>query len=139
MAIKRLKPTTPGSRFSVINTYEEITTNKPEKSLLRPIHKVGGRNHSGKMTIRNVGGGHKRKYRLIDFKRDKHNVAATVVSIEYDPNRTAFIALLSYTDGEKRYIIAPEGVKVGMTLMSGEGISPEVGNSLAWLVFHWVL
>jgi large subunit ribosomal protein L2 len=130
MAIKRLKPVTPGSRFSVLNTYEELTTNRPEKSLIRPMKRAGGRNGTGKMTIRNVGGGHKQKYRLVDFARNKADIPATVATVEYDPNRTCFIALLHYADGEKRYIIAPEGIKVGQTVVSGEQAPPEIGNTL---------
>ena len=130
MAIKRVKPTSPGRRFQVYSAFEEITSTTPEKSLLRPLKKSGGRNSSGRMTVRYIGGGHKRKYRLIDFKRDKDGIDATVHSIEYDPNRTARIALLIYTDGEKRYIISPNGLKVGQTLRSGKGIAPEIGNTL---------
>lgn len=130
MAVKRLKPTTPTRRFSVVNTYEEITTSTPEKSLLRPISKTGGRNSGGKMTIRYVGGGHKRQYRLIDFKREKFDIPGIVKTIEYDPNRSAFIALIVYADGDKRYIIAPEGIKVDQTIISGEQVAPEIGNCL---------
>jgi large subunit ribosomal protein L2 len=130
MGIKRLTPVTPGSRFSVLNNYEEITTGKPEKSLIASTKRSGGRNNDGRMTMRYMGGGHKKAYRIIDFKRDKHNIPAVVKSIEYDPNRTAFIALLFYADGEKRYIIAPEGLKVGQTIVSGEKVAPEVGNAL---------
>ncbi|MEO0338082.1 MAG: 50S ribosomal protein L2 [Bacteroidota bacterium] len=130
MPIKKYKPVSPGTRFRQGNAYTEITTDKPEKSLLAPIKKSGGRNNSGKMTVRNRGGGHKRRYRVIDFKRDKEGMAATVKSIEYDPNRTAFIALVEYTDGEKRYIIAPDGLKVGDEIMSGRGATPTVGNAL---------
>lgn len=130
MAVKRLKPNTPGSRFAVVNSYEEITTATPEKSLLRPIKRSGGRNDQGKMTMRYMGGGHKRKYRLIDFRRNKFGVPATVKTIEYDPNRTAFIALLQYADGEKRYIIAPKGIQVGQELLCGEQVAPELGNTL---------
>ena len=130
MPVKKFKPVTPGTRFRVGNAYSEITTDKPEKSLLAPLKKSGGRNGSGKMTMRQRGGGHKRRYRIIDFKRDKEGVTATVKSIEYDPNRTAFIALLEYADGEKRYIISPEGLKVGDTVVSGKGAAPETGNSL---------
>jgi large subunit ribosomal protein L2 len=130
MAVRKLKPVTPGQRHKIIGTFEEITKSTPEKSLLRPLKKSGGRNHTGKMTMRYIGGGHKRRYRVIDFLRDKDGVAATVHSIEYDPNRTARIALLIYEDGEKRYIIAPNGLKVGQTLRSGQGIAPEVGNAL---------
>jgi large subunit ribosomal protein L2 len=130
MALKKLNPTTPGQRFKVISAFDEITTDKPEKSLLAPIKRSGGRNNTGKMTMRYIGGGHKRQYRLIDFKREKELIPATVNSIEYDPNRSARIALLSYADGEKRYIIAPQGLKIGQKVVSGKGISPEVGNSL---------
>lgn len=130
MAVKKLKPTTPGQRYRVAPVFNEITTSTPEKSLTKSVHHTGGRNNTGKMTIRNVGGGHKKKYRVIDFKRDKHNVPATVKSIEYDPMRTARIALLFYADGEKRYIIAPSGLQVGQTVLSGAGVAPEVGNTL---------
>jgi len=129
MAVKKFKPMTPGTRFRVGANYEEITTAQPEKSLLAPIKKSGGRNHRGKMTTRNIGGGHKKRYRVIDFKRNKHDIPATVASIEYDPNRTAFIALLNYADGEKRYIIAPKGLKAGDTVISGENVAPELGNT----------
>lgn len=130
MALNRIKPVTPGSRFKIANAFQELTADKPEKSLIVPIRKSGGRNNTGKMTMRYIGGGHKRMYRIIDFKRDKTGVAAEVKTIEYDPNRTAFIALLEYTDGEKRYIIAPNGLKVGMKLESGETAAPEIGNAL---------
>jgi len=130
MAIKRLKPVTPGTRFAIVNTFEEITRSTPEKSLLRPKKNTGGRNKTGKMTIRNIGGGHKQKYRLIDFARNKANIPATVQTVEYDPNRSAFIALLSYADGEKRYILAPEGIAVGQSVISGDQVAPEVGNTL---------
>ena len=130
MGLRKLKPTTPGQRHKIISNFEEVTTSKPEKSLLAPIKKSGGRNNTGKMTMRYLGGGHKRKYRVIDFKREKHGIPATVKSIEYDPNRTARIALLVYSDGEKRYIISPEGLKVGQTLVSGKGVAPEIGNAL---------
>ena len=131
MAIKKYKPTTPGQRFKEISSFDELTPNvKPEKSLLKPMKKSGGRNNTGKMTMRYMGGGHKRRYRVIDFKRDKDNMEATVKTIEYDPNRTANIALLVYADGEKRYIIAPQGLKVGQKIISGEQVVPEVGNSL---------
>jgi large subunit ribosomal protein L2 len=130
MAVKRLKPTTPTRRFSVVNTYEEITASSPEKSLLRPISKSGGRNSGGKMTMRYVGGGHKRQYRLIDFKRDKFDIPGIVKTIEYDPNRSSFIALVVYADGDKRYIIAPEGIKVDQQIISGEQVAPEIGNTL---------
>lgn len=130
MPVKRLKPTTPSQRFAILNTYEEITTNKPEKTLTVPIKKSGGRNRTGKMTVRNIGGGHKKKYRIIDFKRNKLDIPATVNSIEYDPNRTSFIALVTYADGEKRYILAPQGLEVGQTIISGANVPPEIGNSL---------
>lgn len=129
MGIKRLKPTTPGQRFRVANTYEELTTATPEKSLLAPLKKTGGRNNQGKMTMRYIGGGHKRRYRLIDFKRNKEG-KAEVLTVEYDPNRTCFISLIQYTDGEKRYVIAPNGIKVGQVIESGSGIAPELGNTL---------
>ncbi|NOT38686.1 MAG: 50S ribosomal protein L2 [Saprospiraceae bacterium] len=131
MPVKKLNPVTPGTRFRVANTFSELTKKTtPEKSLLEGIGSTGGRNNQGRMTIRNVGGGHKRKYRVIDFKRDKDGINATVVSIEYDPNRTCYIALLAYADGEKRYIIAPQGIKVGQKIMSGTGAPIEVGNAL---------
>ncbi len=130
MAVRKLKPVTPGQRHKIIGTFEEITKSTPEKSLLRPLKKSGGRNSSGKMTMRYIGGGHKKRYRVIDFLRDKDGISASVHSIEYDPNRTARIALLIYEDGEKRYIIAPNGLKVGQTLRSGKGIAPEIGNAL---------
>ena len=130
MAIRKLKPNTPGTRFMSISSFDEITRTTPEKSLTAPIKKSGGRNNHGRVTSRHRGGGHKQKYRIIDFKRDKKNIAAKVFSIEYDPNRTSRIALLHYIDGEKRYIIAPDGLKVGDTVMSGSGIEIKVGNSL---------
>jgi large subunit ribosomal protein L2 len=130
MALKKLRPTTPGQRFRVAPGFDEITATTPEKSLLAPIKKSGGRNDSGRMTMRYMGGGHKKKYRVIDFKRTKHGVPATVKTIEYDPNRTARIALLHYIDGEKAYIIAPAGLQVGTVVTSGPGIAPEVGNCL---------
>jgi large subunit ribosomal protein L2 len=130
MALKKFKPTTSSQRFKIISTFDDITTSTPEKSLLAPKKRSGGRNNKGKMTMRYIGGGHKQKYRIIDFKRDKENIPATVNSVEYDPNRTARIALLVYADGEKRYIIAPNGIKVGQKVVSGKGIAPEVGNSM---------
>ena len=130
MSVRKLKPITPGQRFRVVNGFDAITTDKPEKSLLAPLKKSGGRNSQGKMTIRQKGGGHKRRYRVIDFKRDKQDVAATVESIQYDPNRTAFIALLAYADGDKRYIIAPNGLQVGQEVSSGTAVAPEIGNAL---------
>lgn len=130
MAIKKIKPTTPGQRRKLISDFDIISKSRPEKSLLVKRSKSGGRNNTGKMTIRYVGGGHKQRYRLIDFKRDKDGIPAIVKSIEYDPNRTARIALLYYKDGEKRYILAPNGLKVGTELNSGKGVEPEVGNTL---------
>ncbi|MBQ2375599.1 MAG: 50S ribosomal protein L2 [Bacteroidales bacterium] len=130
MALKKLKPTTPGQRFKVVSTFEEITTNKPEKSLVYGKRKSGGRNNEGKMTMRYIGGGHKKLYRFVDFRRDKDGIPAVVKTIEYDPNRTARIALVCYADGEKRYIVSPHGLKVGQTIMSGIGVAPEIGNTL---------
>ena len=130
MSVRKLKPVTPGQRFRVVNGFDTITTDKPEKSLLAPKKRSGGRNNQGRMTTRNIGGGHKQKYRIIDFKRDKTGVPATVKTIEYDPNRTAFIALVSYTDGEKRYVIAQNGLQVGQTIVSGTGVAPEIGNAM---------
>ncbi|MDC6387213.1 50S ribosomal protein L2 [Maribacter sp. PR1] len=130
MSVRKLKPITPGQRFRVVNGFDAITTDKPEKSLLAPLKKSGGRNSQGKMTIRQKGGGHKRRYRVIDFKRDKQDVAATVKSIQYDPNRTAFIALLEYADGEKRYVVAQNGLKVDQQVSAGSGSAPEIGNAL---------
>jgi large subunit ribosomal protein L2 len=130
MALKKLRPITPGQRFRIAPAFDEITTSTPEKSLLAPNKKSGGRNNSGKMTMRYTGGGHKQKYRVIDFKRTKHGVPATVKTIEYDPNRTARIALVWYADGEKSYIIAPAGIQVGTVINAGPGIAPEVGNCL---------
>jgi len=129
MSVRKLKPITPGQRFRVVNGFDTITTDKPEKSLLAPKKRSGGRNNQGRMTTRNIGGGHKRRYRIIDFKRDRHGAPATVKTIEYDPNRTAFIALVEYADGEKRYVIAQNGLKVGQTIESGSGVAPEIGNS----------
>jgi large subunit ribosomal protein L2 len=130
MALKKYKPTTPGQRFKVISSYDDITTMIPEKSLLASSRKTGGRNNQGKMTMRYMGGGHKQMYRLIDFKRDKDDIPGLVKSIEYDPNRTARIALITYKDGEKRYIVAPHGLKVGQTIISGKGVPPEIGNTM---------
>ncbi len=131
MSVRKLKPITPGQRFRVVNEFDTITTDKPEKSLLVPLKKTGGRNNQGKMTMRYIGGGNKKKYRIIDFKRNKFGIDAKVVSIEYDPNRTAFIALVQYTDGEKRYIIAPAGLKVDQVIVAGqENIAPEIGNAM---------
>ena len=131
MSVRKLKPITPGQRFRVVNGFDAITTDKPEKSLLAPKKRSGGRNSQGKMTMRYKGGGHKKRYRIIDFKRNKTGIPGEVMSIEYDPNRTAFIALLNYQDGEKRYIIAQNGLQLGQKLLSGnEGIAPEVGNAM---------
>jgi large subunit ribosomal protein L2 len=130
MGLKKFKPTTPGQRHKINSDYAEITTSTPEKSLVASKKKSGGRNNSGRMTMRYIGGGHKQKYRIIDFKRDKHDVPAIVKSIEYDPNRTARIALLFYADGEKRYIIAPDGLNVGDAVLSGANAQPNIGNAL---------
>jgi len=130
MSVRKLKPITPGQRFRVVNGYDAITTDKPEKSLLAPKKRSGGRNSQGKMTMRYLGGGHKKRYRIIDFKRNKTGIPAEVKSIEYDPNRTAFIALLNYQDGEKSYIIAQNGLKVGQKVVSGDKVSPEIGNAM---------
>lgn len=133
MAIKSFKPYTPSRRFITVSAFEEITASKPEKSLLVKVNRTGGRNNTGKMTVRHQGGGHKRKYRIIDFKRTKDNVPARVASIEYDPNRSARIALLHYLDGEKRYILAPQGLKVGDTVYSGPESDIKPGNCLPLL------
>jgi len=130
MAIKKIKPTTPGQRFKTVDTFEDITTTKPESSLLVPLRRSGGRNNLGRITARRRGGGHRRAYRIIDFKRDKFDIEAVVVSIEYDPNRSARIALLNYRDGEKRYIVAPEGLTVGSKIISGQEAPIRLGNSL---------
>ena len=130
MAVRKFKPVTPGQRRKVISTFEEITRNTPEKSLVKPMKKSGGRNSSGKMTMRYMGGGHKKRYRVIDFLREKDGMPAVVKSIEYDPNRSGRIALVVYKDGEKRYIVAPNGLKVGQKIMSGKDASPDVGNAL---------
>ncbi len=130
MGIKKYRPTSPGVRQLTVSTFEEITKKEPEKSLLAPLKKKAGRNAQGKITIRHRGGGEKRKYRIIDFKRDKDNIPAKVAAIEYDPNRTANIALLHYADGEKRYIIAPYKLSVGDTVISGENVDIKVGNAL---------
>jgi len=130
MALKKYKPVTAGTRWRIGNAYSEITTNTPEKSLLETTKKTGGRNAQGRRSMRYIGGGSKQMYRIIDFKRDKKDIPATVASIEYDPNRTAFIALLHYADGEKRYIVCPQGLTVGTKVMSGESIAPELGNCL---------
>lgn len=130
MAVKRFKPTSPGRRFATVSTFEEITKTEPEKSLLAPLSKKAGRNSYGRITVRHQGGGHKRAYRIIDFKRNKDDVPAKVAGIEYDPNRTANIALLHYTDGEKRYILAPLGLRVGQTVVSGLKVEVRPGNAM---------
>jgi large subunit ribosomal protein L2 len=130
MAIKKYKPVTPSLRYKITNAYAEVTTDKPEKSLLASKSRSGGRTNTGRMTMRYTGGGHKKQYRIIDFKREKVDIPAVVKTIEYDPNRTAFIALVAYKDGEKRYIIAPEGLTVGQEIIAGETAAPEVGNTL---------
>lgn len=130
MPVRKLKPITPAQRFRIVNGFDAITADKPEKSLLEPKKRTGGRNNKGKMTSRYIGGGHKKRYRLIDFKRNKFNTPAEVKSIEYDPNRSAFIALTEFEDGEKRYIIAPSGLKIGQSVVSGKNATPEIGNAL---------
>ena len=130
MAVRKLKPVTPGQRHKIIGAFDTITASTPEKSLLKPMSKTGGRNSQGRMTMRYIGGGHKKRYRVIDFKREKDGIPARVESIQYDPNRTARIALLVYADGEKRYMLAPNGLQAGQTVLSGSGVAPAVGNSL---------
>lgn len=130
MGIRKLRPMTPGTRFASVSTFEEVTKDRPEKSLLRPLKKSGGRNNNGRITSRHRGGGHKRQYRLIDFRREKHGVTAKVTAVEYDPNRSSRIALVQYADGEKRYIIAPEGLKVGASIVSGPDSDVQTGNAL---------
>jgi large subunit ribosomal protein L2 len=130
MTVRKLKPATPAQRFTIVNGFDAITVSKPEKSLLRFLKKTGGRNNSGKMTVPHRGGGHKRRYREIDFKRNKFEIEGQIVSIQYDPNRTAFIALVKYTDDEKRYIIAQNGLKVGQKIISGQNVPPDIGNAM---------
>jgi len=130
MGLKKLRPMTPAQRFRLAPDFSEITTDTPEKSLLAPIKKSGGRNSKGRMTVRYRGGGHKRRYRIIDFTRHKHNMPAEVLSVEYDPNRTARISLVKYEDGEKAYVISPQGIQLGQTITAGEDATPDVGNSL---------
>lgn len=130
MTLKKYNPITPGTRFKLGVSRAEITTDTPERSLMAPMHKTGGRNRTGKMTMRQLGGGHKRRYRIIDFKRDKDGIPATVKTIEYDPNRSAYIALICYADGEKRYMLAPHGLKVGDQVLSGPKAPPNTGNCL---------
>ncbi len=130
MALKKYKPITAGTRWRIGNAYAEVTTDTPEKTLLEKARSTGGRNAQGRRAMRYIGGGHKKMYRIVDFKRSKKNIPATVASIEYDPNRTAFIALLHYADGEKRYILAPQGLQIGAKVVSGNDVAPEVGNAL---------
>jgi large subunit ribosomal protein L2 len=130
MALKKYKPMTAGTRWRIGNAYAELTTDTPEKSLLEPKKSTAGRNSQGRRAMRYKGGGHKKHYRIVDFKRNKKDIEATVVSVEYDPNRTAFISLLQYTDGEKRYILAPQGIQVGQKVISGDAVAPEIGNAL---------
>lgn len=130
MAVRKLKPVTPGQRHRSVSSFAEITTSRPEESLLAPLKSTGGRNNTGKMTMRHIGGGHKRRYRIVDFYREREGVKAVVKTIEYDPNRSARIALVCYPDGEKRYIVAPNGLQVGQVIESGRGVDPEVGNTL---------
>ncbi|MBI2618468.1 MAG: 50S ribosomal protein L2 [Ignavibacteriales bacterium] len=130
MGIRKLRPVTPGTRGASISSFDEITKTEPEKALLRPLKKSGGRNNMGRITSRHRGGGHKRRYRLVDFKRDKHGVEAKIAAIEYDPNRSARIALVQYKDGEKRYMLAPDGLKVGSIVVSGPDVEVETGNAL---------
>lgn len=130
MALRKYKPTTAGTRWRIGNAYAEVTTNVPEKSLVEKVHHTAGRNSQGRRSMRYLGGGHRKMYRIIDFKRDKKNIPATVKTIEYDPNRSAFIALIVFADGEKRYILAPKGIQVGSTIISGDSVAPELGNAL---------
>ncbi len=130
MAVRKIKPVTPGQRQKIISAFDSITSAVPEKSLLRPLRKSGGRNGNGKRTMRYIGGGHKQMYRVVDFHRDKDGVPATVKTIEYDPNRSSRIAMVVYADGEKRYIIAPAGLEVGHKILSGKDVAPEIGNTL---------
>ncbi len=130
MAVRKIKPVTPGQRHKIISAFDNITSAVPEKSLLRPLSKTGGRNGNGKRTMRYIGGGHKKMYRVIDFLRDKDGIPATVKTVEYDPNRSSRIALVVYADGEKRYIIAPNGLQIGQKISSGKDVAPEIGNTL---------
>ncbi|HSB92217.1 MAG TPA: 50S ribosomal protein L2 [Flavitalea sp.] len=130
MALKKFKPITAGTRWRIGNAYAEVTTNIPEKSLVESMSNTGGRNAQGRRSMRYIGGGNKKMYRIIDFKRSKKNIPATVATIEYDPNRTAFIALLNFADGDKKYILAPQGLQVGSTVIAGDAVAPEVGNAL---------
>lgn len=139
MGVREYKPTSPGRRFMSVLTYDEITKKEPEKSLVVKLKKTGGRNHSGRITTRHIGGGHKRKYRIIDFKRDKFDIPGKVSSIEYDPNRSANIALINYLDGEKRYILAPLGLKVGETVISSKKPDTEIKKEMQCLysIYLW--
>ena len=131
MSVKKLKPISNAQRFRVVNDFDVITASKPEKSLLSPNKRTGGRNNNGRMTVKHIGGGHKRQYRIIDFKRDKYDTPGEIISIEYDPNRSSFIALVKYPDGEKRYIVAQNGIKIGQNVTSGiDNVSPDLGNSM---------
>lgn len=130
MALRKYKPTTAGTRWRIGNAYAEVTISEPEKSLLEKVHHTAGRNAQGRRSMRYLGGGHKKMYRVVDFKRNKKDIPATVKTIEYDPNRSAFIALVIYADGEKRYILAPQGLQVGATIVSGDAVAPELGNAL---------
>ena len=131
MSVKKLKPVSNAQRFRVVNDFDTVTVSSPEKTLVSPKKRSGGRNNKGRMTVRHIGGGHKRKYRIIDFKRDKYDTPGEIISIEYDPNRSSFIALIKYPDGEKRYIVAQTGLKVGQKVMSGvTNISPDLGNAM---------
>ena len=130
MATRKIRPMTPGQRHLVLNDYSEITSDQPEKSLLVALKRSGGRNNTGKMTMRYIGGGHRRMYRMVDFKRSKLDIPGTVMTVEYDPNRTAYVALVNYNDGEKSYILAPNGLKVGQTILNGPKSAPEIGNAL---------
>jgi len=130
MALRKYKPTTAGTRWRIGNAYSEVTTNVPEKSLVEMVHHTAGRNAQGRRSMRYLGGGHKKMYRIVDFKRNKKDIPATVKTIEYDPNRSAFIALIHFVDGEKRYVLAPQGLQVGATIISGDAVAPELGNAL---------
>jgi len=130
MALRKYKPTTAGTRWRIGNAYAEVSTNVPEKSLVEKVHHTAGRNAQGRRSMRYLGGGHKKMYRVIDFKRDKKDIPAIVKSIEYDPNRSAFIALVAHVDGEKRYILAPQGLQIGGSIVSGDAVAPELGNAL---------
>ncbi|MEY5019871.1 MAG: ribosomal protein, partial [Verrucomicrobiota bacterium] len=130
MPLKNFKPITPSARYKNLPSFEEITKSKPEKSLLVPLKRSGGRNNTGRITCRHIGGGHKRHYRLIDFKRGRHDAPAKVIGIEYDPNRTCRIALIQYEDGQKSYILAPLGLEVGSTVVSGHNVAPQTGNAM---------